>query len=146
MNEGKVPQGLSRMALYVARNIKCHSGLATILEPAIPTLVDHYRQAPVKHADETGWRTDGKNGYAWLFATPLISIFRFRNSRAAAVAQEVFGSQSQAGAKTRETLMTILHTLKKQQANPGLHLKKVLDQLAMNPDQNVYALLFGNSS
>jgi transposase len=50
-----------------------------------------YRQAPVKHADETGWRNDGHNGYAWLFCTERISLFRFRQTRAASVAQEVFG-------------------------------------------------------
>lgn len=66
-------------------------GLARRLDPVIPVLLDQYRRSPVKHADETGWRTDGRNGYAWLFATPLISIFRFRSSRAAAVAKEVFG-------------------------------------------------------
>ncbi len=33
-------------------------------------LIADYRQAPVRHADETGWRTDGRGGYAWLFATP----------------------------------------------------------------------------
>ena len=51
-----------------------------------------YRQAKVKHADETGWRTDGHNGYAWLFCTERLSLFRFRQSRSAAVAQEVFGT------------------------------------------------------
>lgn len=56
-------------------------------------LILEYRHAPVKHADETGWRTDGHNGYAWLFCTALISLFRFRQSRAASVAQEVFGTQ-----------------------------------------------------
>ena len=66
-------------------------GLARRLDPVIPVLLAQYRHAPVKHADETGWRTDGRNGYAWLFATPRLSIFRFRGSRAAAVAQEVFG-------------------------------------------------------
>ena len=30
----------------------------------VPKLVEEYRQNPVKHADETGWRTNGKNGYA----------------------------------------------------------------------------------
>jgi transposase len=40
-------------------------------------LLLEYRRAPVKHADETGWRTDGHNGYAWLFCTTLISLFRF---------------------------------------------------------------------
>jgi transposase len=57
------------------------------------SLIQNYRQAAVKHADETGWRTDGHNGYSWLFCTPDISIFRFRNSRSAAVAKEVFGDK-----------------------------------------------------
>lgn len=56
-------------------------------------LIEEYRKSPVKHADETGWRTDGKNGYAWLFATPSISIFQFGKSRSAAVPQAVFGKE-----------------------------------------------------
>jgi transposase len=54
-------------------------------------LLRQYRRAPAKHADETGWRTDGQNGYAWLFATPDLSLFRFRSTRSAAVPREVFG-------------------------------------------------------
>jgi transposase len=56
-------------------------------------LLWEYRRAPVKHADETGWRNDGRNGYAWLFCTERISLFRFRASRSASVAQEVFGAK-----------------------------------------------------
>lgn len=52
-----------------------------------------YRQVPVKHADETGWRNDGHNGYAWLFCTERISLFRFRQTRSASVAREVFGTK-----------------------------------------------------
>jgi transposase len=54
-------------------------------------LIEEYRQAPVKHADETGWRTDGKNGYVWLFATPSLSIFQFGKNRSSKVPQAVFG-------------------------------------------------------
>jgi transposase len=54
-------------------------------------LIQEYRQAPVKHADETGWRTNGHNGYAWLFATSRLSLFLFRQTRAASVPQYVFG-------------------------------------------------------
>ena len=54
-------------------------------------LLQEYRQAPVKHADETGWRRNGHNGYAWLFATPHLSLFLFRQTRAASVPQQVFG-------------------------------------------------------
>jgi transposase len=56
-------------------------------------LLLEYRGAPVKHADETGWRTDGHNGYAWLFCTERVSLFRFRQSRSARVAREVFGTK-----------------------------------------------------
>lgn len=56
-------------------------------------LLLEYRRAPVKHADERGWRNDGHSGYAWLFCTEGISLFRFRQSRSARVAQEVFGAQ-----------------------------------------------------
>jgi transposase len=63
------------------------------LLPIMDKLVQQYRHAPVKHADETGWRNDGQNGYAWLFCTALISVFRFRQSRSAQIALEVFGQK-----------------------------------------------------
>lgn len=65
--------------------------LAKRVEPAIPRLIREYRAAFVKHADETGWRRDGRSGYAWLFCTPLLSLFRFRPTRSAQVAHEVLG-------------------------------------------------------
>lgn len=68
-------------------------GLARRLRPIVPKLIKEYRTSFVKHADETGWRTDGQGGYAWLFCTPLLSIFRFRNTRSAKVAKEVLGAK-----------------------------------------------------
>jgi hypothetical protein len=65
--------------------------LARRLEKVPERLLLEYRRAAVKHADETGWRNDGLNGYAWLFCTALISLFRFRQSRSGSVAREVFG-------------------------------------------------------
>ena len=56
-------------------------------------LVEQYRKAPVKHADETGWRTNGKNGYVWLFATTELSIFQFGKNRSAQVPLAVFGKE-----------------------------------------------------
>ena len=67
--------------------------LARRLKNVPESLIQAYRQAAVKHADETGWRTDGQNGYSWLFCTPEISIFRFRRSRSASVPREVFGEK-----------------------------------------------------
>jgi transposase len=65
--------------------------LAAWLTKVPENLIRQYRQAPAKHADETGWRTRGKNGYAWLFATETLSIFQFHKTRSGAVAQAVFG-------------------------------------------------------
>jgi transposase len=53
-----------------------------------------------------------------------------------------FGSQSDAGAKTREVLMSVVHTLKKRSADPERHFKSVLDQLAADPSQDPVDLLF----
>jgi hypothetical protein len=67
--------------------------LARRLKTVPDRLLEAYRQAPVKHADETGWRNDGANGYAWLFCTPGLSVFRFHPTRAAGVAREALGSK-----------------------------------------------------
>ena len=56
-----------------------------------------YREDPVKHADETGWRNDGQNGYAWLFCTALLSIFLFKNTRSASVPKGIFGEKNLPG-------------------------------------------------
>jgi len=67
--------------------------LARLFADVPDKLIPEYQQAPVKHADETGWRTQGKNGYAWLFATEMISIFQFKKTRAGEVAQTVLGQK-----------------------------------------------------
>ena len=61
------------------------------LESVPDELLREYRNASVMHADETSWRTDGGNGYAWLFCTEDLSLFRFRKTRSASVALEVLG-------------------------------------------------------
>jgi len=71
--------------------------LARRLHPVIPHLLREFRAAAVMHADETGWRSDGRGGYAWLFCTPKLSLFRFRGSRSAKVAHEVLGAKRLSG-------------------------------------------------
>ena len=39
-------------------------------QPAVAGIVDRIRASPVVHADETGWRQSGANGYVWTFSTP----------------------------------------------------------------------------
>jgi hypothetical protein len=66
--------------------------------------------------------------------------------RPTVIARKVsFGSQSDAGAKTREVLMSVVHTLAKRVPDPEAHFKAVLDQLAADPTQDPVALLLDTS-
>jgi hypothetical protein len=47
--------------------------IADIFAPVMKQLQAGYRQSLVRHADETGWRTDGQSGYCWLFARSSVS-------------------------------------------------------------------------
>lgn len=67
--------------------------ISSLFQGVSNKLIQEYRQAPVKHADETSWRTNGRNGYAWLFATPDMSIFQFGKNRSSKVPQAVFGKK-----------------------------------------------------
>jgi hypothetical protein len=71
--------------------------LADLQEPALDRLIRDWRLAPVKHADETGWRCDGRNGYTHGFFTSDISLFRCRQTRSGDVAAEVFGEAPHVG-------------------------------------------------
>ena len=61
-------------------------------------MVDHIRASPVVHADETGWRQNGNNGYVWTFSTPTERYFlcssqgqALRRGRGKAVVDEALG-------------------------------------------------------
>ena len=46
-----------------------------LCHPVVQKLLALLRQAEVVHADETGWRINGKNVWAWCFANPKIAVF-----------------------------------------------------------------------
>jgi transposase len=77
--------------------VEIFHNLAKMFNPVVQKLIQEYRQSSVRHADETGWRTNGKNGYVWLFATDKISIFLFRKTRSAKVPQSVLGEKPLTG-------------------------------------------------
>ena len=62
--------------------------LARRLEACLPRLRESLRSAVVAHSDETPWRCDGLNGYAWGFLTADTSLYAFRTTRASSVARE----------------------------------------------------------
>ena len=60
--------------------------------PALEELRERVRGSPAVHADETGWREGGANGYAWFFGTPDLRYFHYAASRGGAVVAEVLGA------------------------------------------------------
>jgi transposase len=81
-----------RLGLGIGALMEMAHARARLFSSVIRELSAEYRAAPVRHADETGWRTDGQSGYAWLFCTDSLSIFLFRRTRSGSVAKEVLGT------------------------------------------------------
>ncbi len=67
------------------------------IKPNLERLTEIYRKSLVRHADETGWRTNGGNGYAWYFGSLEVSLYLFRQTRSASVVEEVFGKEQLGG-------------------------------------------------
>lgn len=59
---------------------------------AVAMLREEIRGSPAIHADETGWRENGENGYIWTFCTPTTRYF-VRGSRASAMVERVLGDE-----------------------------------------------------
>lgn len=71
--------------------------LGKICEDAKPLLINDFRNSLIRFADETGWRTDGKNGYAWYFGSQTTSIFEYGQSRSSETPSRIFGNNRLSG-------------------------------------------------
>jgi hypothetical protein len=74
------------------------TALAGQLQPEAERLKAEIRGSAIVHADETGWREDGQNGYVWVFSTPGeqgARYYVFDHSRGQRVVTEVLGEEFQ---------------------------------------------------
>ena len=70
-----------------------------------------------------------------------------RELRPLVIARKIsFGSQSENGARTREILMTILHTLRKRTPDVSAAFKATLDKLAQQPNLDLAKTLLNPNS
>jgi hypothetical protein len=88
-------QGLLRTVhgvdLSVGAVVGAVARVARRAAPQIEGIRAAVRASPVVHADETGLREDGKNGYAWTFSTPTERLF-VRGTREKAVLERELGT------------------------------------------------------
>ena len=96
--EGRLPIRSIQQYLQTVHQLKLSVGaivdtihrVARQAQPVVAEMVDRIRGSPVVHADETGWRQDGVNGYVWTFSTPTDRYF-VRRGRGKEVVDEALG-------------------------------------------------------
>lgn len=92
-----IGQIAERFAINDATVLETLKRVGKLLQPTLEKLKADYRQARVRHADETTWRTDGASGWSWYFGSERVSLHLFRNTRGKAVVKEVFGTDALSG-------------------------------------------------
>ena len=96
--EGRLPvrtiqwylQTVHQLKLSVGAIVRVVHQVAQQARPAVAEALERIRSSPVVHADETGWRENGVNGYVWTFSTSTERYF-LRRGRGGAVMDEVLG-------------------------------------------------------
>jgi hypothetical protein len=96
--EARLPVGVIQWYLRTVHQLTLSQGaivaacrrVATRGQDTVTQIREQIRGSPVVHADETGWRQNGVNGYVWTFGTPTDRYF-VRRSREGQVVDEVLG-------------------------------------------------------
>ncbi len=94
--EGRLPfrtvqwylQTVHQLRLSLGAIVRAIHQVARQAQPAVDRILERIRGSPVVHAEETGWRQDGVNGYVWTFSTPTGRYF-LRRGRNKEVVDEV---------------------------------------------------------
>ena len=96
--EERLPVRTIQSHLWTVYQLKMSTGaiveathrVAQPARPAVADMPERIRGSPVVHADETGWREGGVNGYVRTFSTPRERYF-LRRGRGKAVVDEALG-------------------------------------------------------
>lgn len=64
------------------------------LEPMVEVCRQFLLSSSMIQADETSWRTDGRNGYAWFFGNEYVSYYLFTHTRSGDVVEKVLGTEA----------------------------------------------------
>jgi transposase len=83
--------GLYHLHLSEGEIVRVLHAVAEAGERAYAGLLSEARQSGVLHADETGAREDGVNGYVWSLCTPNLRYYHREASRSASVIQGLLG-------------------------------------------------------
>jgi transposase len=101
------------------------------------------RAARVVHADETGWRTNGRNGYLWTLSTTDHTLFHVDRSRSAKVIADLLGKAF--GGRGDQTLVSDFYSVYDQFDGPQQKclthlLRELRDTIAKRPELGAHPL------
>ena len=94
-------------------------------------ILTEIRGSPVKHGDETGYRVNGTNWWAWIATTSKSSYYTIEESRGKGVAQDIF--QDAAGVLVRDDYRVYQHLTMPQQSC-WAHLLRKSHEATLNQD------------
>jgi transposase len=86
---------LHALRLSVGELVELTHAVRRQLQPQAEQLKAQVQRSTVVHGDETGWRENGQNGWAWTFVTDgptAVRYFEFDRSRSHQVAQRILGA------------------------------------------------------
>jgi len=121
------PGGIVKQIKRTARWMKSQEHRLTLL----------IRAAGVVYADETGWRTNGKNGYLWTISTDQHTLYHINGSRGKKVIAELLGKAF--GAMGDQTLVSDFYNVYDQFDGPQQKclahvLRELRDAVARQPE------------
>ena len=120
---------------------------AAKIKDAIINITNHQAKHPAIQKVQDIFRQKAQRLYHWAEDRniPADNNRAERELRPLVIARKIsFGSQSDSGARTREILMTVLHTLKKRTPDVTTAFKSALDKLAeqtnIEPHKAIFSL------
>lgn len=119
----RLPLEKIRESLALQYGLKVKAGaLSNILKqlgkkltPEYQKTIEEIRESPVKHADETSWRINGKTNWCWAFLTPKAVAYTIEETRGKGVPDKVLG-KSPSGVLVRDDYASYAHLPMEQQS------------------------------
>lgn len=119
----RLPLEKLRESLKMQYGLTIRSGaLANILQrlgkkltPEYQAIIVEMKESPVKHADETGWRIKGQNGWCWAFLSPQAVVYTIEETRGKGVPDKILGTHP-SGVLVRDDYPAYSHLLMDQQS------------------------------
>lgn len=110
------------------------------LGPAYGNILKAIKKASVKHADETNWKIDGQNGWAWIFTTLKQVYYSLEPTRGKGVVEKILGA-SFTGTLVHDDY-SAYQKLEGDHESCWSHLLRILDEYAglNNPSEELLNL------